>query len=58
MKITAKTFDDLLNNYISMKELIFELQDKINNALLFITKFEYYIPEDDKKELIKILKGE
>lgn len=58
MKITAKTFDDLLNNYISMKELIFDLQDKINNALLFIANFEYYIPEDEKKELIKILKGE
>lgn len=30
---------------------------RCNKALQFIQSFEYYIPEDDKTELINILKG-
>ena len=34
------------------------LTSRISKAIEYIESFEYYIPEDDKEELIKILYGE
>lgn len=35
-----------------------KLQERINKAIEYINSFEYYIPEDNKPELLEILKGE
>ena len=39
-------------------EEIEKLSNIINKAIEYINSFDYYIPEDDKPDLLKILKGE
>lgn len=40
---------------LSMRNL--ELQRRINETIEIVKSFEYYIPEDNKQELIEILRG-
>ena len=40
---------------LSMRNL--ELQRRINEIIEIVKSFEYYIPEDNKQELIEILRG-
>ena len=46
----AQAIEDLLDQKI-------ELENRIKKAIEFIGEFEYYIPEDDKPELLDILNG-
>ncbi len=57
--------EDLIYSYEELQDLVLKYQreniiikHKINKAIDYINSFEYYIPEDDKPDLLDILKGE
>lgn len=50
----SERYEKLFNHYcLDIKRI-----SKVNKAIEYVESFEYYIPEDNKEELIKILKGE
>lgn len=50
-KYLKMCFDQALND-------LDDYQLRVEKALEFIKSFEYYIPENDKEELIRILEGD
>lgn len=61
----GKASKEVRDYILSLHDEIVELQqelERLNNIIKetteYIESFEYYIPEDNKEELIKILKGE
>lgn len=56
---TIIDYIDKLENYgESVGERRNQLYDKIEKAIEFINSFDYYIPEDNKPELLDILGGD
>ena len=50
MKLEKQLIDTQYENII--------LKNRIKLCIKYINEFEYYIPEDNKQDLIKILKGD
>lgn len=48
-----KHLEDLLDN--ALKSFL-EYEDRIDDAINYINDFSYYIPEDIKEDLLKILR--
>ncbi len=57
MDITDKYLDMLESKVTELSMRNLELQRRINETIEIVKSFEYYIPEDNKQELIEILRG-
>lgn len=57
MDITDKYLNMLESKVTELSMRNLELQRRINETIEIVKSFEYYIPEDNKQELIEILRG-
>ena len=57
LKTLEQNLNIIVSEYKREYDTVCMLSGRIVKAIEFIESFEYYIPEDNKEELLKILEG-